>query len=364
MDRKKDGKKKFLAAGALLLLSLLLQVLARNTEGFAEWYAVRIYPVLMEGMGRVCSLFPFSVIEVLIGGGILLAAVLLFRAIRKVTRKEKRVRDFFRSLFRIFFVTGSVLFFVFTINCGINYHRKPFSELAGFSVEPSSVEELTRLCLLLTEEINETAPLIQTDEQGLCTMDESAMRAEARNAMRALGVRYPELSGYYPLPKPVFFSEVLSLQRTEGVYSAYTMEANYNRKIPDYDLPATMCHELSHLKGFMREDEANFIAYLACQESESPEFRYSGSMLAYVYSMNALYEADPETYIEIRSMLCDQGNRDMAAHSAYWEPYRGAVAQISQKMNDAYLKANAQDDGVKSYGRMVDLLIGLLIQNG
>ncbi|HPE16562.1 MAG TPA: DUF3810 family protein, partial [Oscillospiraceae bacterium] len=27
------------------------------------------------------------------------------------------------------------------------------------------------------------------------------------------------------------------------------------------------------------------------------------------------------------------------------------------RMNDAYLKANAQRDGVKSYGRMVDLLL-------
>ena len=28
-------------------------------------------------------------------------------------------------------------------------------------------------------------------------------------------------------------------------------------------------------------------------------------------------------------------------------------------MNDTYLKANAQEDGTKSYGRMVDLLLAL-----
>ena len=32
-------------------------------------------------------------------------------------------------------------------------------------------------------------------------------------------------------------------------------------------------------------------------------------------------------------------------------------AEIHNKVNDAYLKANNQTDGVQSYGRMVDLLI-------
>ena len=46
--------------------------------------------------------------------------------------------------------------------------------------------------------------------------------------------------------------------------------------MPYYNIPHTICHELSHLKGFMREDEANFIGYLACIGSDSPDFRYSG----------------------------------------------------------------------------------------
>ena len=40
-----------------------------------------------------------------------------------------------------------------------------------------------------------------------------------------------------------------------------------------------------------------------------------------------------------------------------WEPYKGEAAEIHNKVNDAYLKANNQTDGVQSYGRMVDLLI-------
>jgi len=39
----------------------------------------------------------------------------------------------------------------------------------------------------------------------------------------------------------------------------------------------------------MREDEANFIAFLACLQSDDPEFRYSGVYLASVHAMNALW---------------------------------------------------------------------------
>ena len=33
------------------------------------------------------------------------------------------------------------------------------------------------------------------------------------------------------------------------------------------------------------------------------------------------------------------------------------MAEVAQQVNNAYLKANRQYDGVKSYGRVVDLLL-------
>ena len=117
-----------------------------------------------------------------------------------------------------------------------------------------------------------------------------------------------------------------------------------------------MCHELSHLRGYMREDEANFLAYLACRESSFADFRYSGAMLAFVYTNNALISADSELGNEIFRTLCDGAQADFAANSAYWKQFEGPVSEISSTVNDAYLKANRQEDGVRSYGRMVDLL--------
>lgn len=75
--------------------------------------------------------------------------------------------------------------------------------------------------------------------------------------------------------------------------------------------------------------------------------------------MNALYQEDVSLYREIRGQLCQQANRELSLHNAFWEQYEGPVAEASDKMNDTYLKANAQEDGTKSYGRMVDLLLAL-----
>ena len=56
-------------------------------------------------------------------------------------------------------------------------------------------------------------------------------------------------------------------------------------------------------------------------------------------------------------MLSDGVQRDLAANNAYWDQFEGPIAQISSQVNDSYLKANQQEDGVKSYGKMVDLLL-------
>ncbi len=318
------------------------------SRGFAEWYAVRIYPLWVRTLGGLSSLLPFSLIEVLL----YLAGLGLLAGFAAVLAKRVSVRRALGILAR----TAVTAFALFTLNCGINYQRTPFSQRAGFSLQESTEEELIALCERLVEEINASAAEIEVDGEGHCLM-RGNLAKEAKKAMQAAGEEYPELSGYYPNPKPVASTWYLSYQLLQGVYSPFTVEANYNSGMPDHDKPSTVCHELSHLKGFMREDEANFVAYLACRSSESPEFRYSGSLLAYIYSGNALYAQNLEAFLEVREKLCDQAVADLLHHNAYWDTYRGTVSQVSDKVNDVYLKVNSQEDGTRSYGRMVDLLL-------
>ena len=153
-------------------------------------------------------------------------------------------------------------------------------------------------------------------------------------------------------------STVMSRLGLTGIYSPFTIEANYNDHMPEYLKPFTMCHELAHVKGFMREDEANFIAYLACKGSPEPEFRYSGAMNALSYALNAYRrEATRDEYISLIETLPVKAALDFVSNAEYWRGFRGGLTEFSSRANDTYLRLNAQADGVKSYGRMVDLLI-------
>jgi hypothetical protein len=80
-------------------------------------------------------------------------------------------------------------------------------------------------------------------------------------------------------------------------------------------------------------------------------------MLALSHSMSVLYYEDYESFAELYNTYSEDVKNDLRYSSSYWKQFETKVAEISNKVNDTYLKANNQEDGVKSYGRMVDLLL-------
>ena len=105
---------------------------------------------------------------------------------------------------------------------------------------------------------------------------------------------------------PRFYADIA------GMYFPFTVESNINTDGPFFTIPATMGHEMAHQCGFMREDEANFIAYLACKQSDDALMRYSGYLLAYDNAVSALRKVDPEAAKAIGSGLSAAVRRDLA----------------------------------------------------
>ena len=198
------------------------------------------------------------------------------------------------------------------------------------------------------------------DEEGVLRLPVSnrELGKLVRDAYENLEMELPVLAGFYPAPKGIGISKVFSAMEITGVFTCWTMEANVNVDIPDYSRASTMAHELGHLHGFMREDEANFLAYLACMVSEDPLVQYSGTVLGLIHSGNALATQDMELYSELWTRYHEGIIRDFQDNSAYWDQYEDTViSETADKVNDTYLKVNEQEDGVKSYGRVVDLLL-------
>lgn len=343
----KKPDKKMTSSLILAVLSVLLLGCARTFPVFAQWYSVTIYAGLKNTIARFSGLFPFSLSE---AGLYLLLAFCLYWIFCSLKRPL--------LLFKNAFFLASLLFFIYTINCGINYYRKPFSEEAGFSEElkkGSTTAELYSLCEYLVKQVNETVPWENSPKRNASFF--RSMRELGQEAMANLGADFPQLGGWYPYTKPLLNPRLLSVQQLTGIYSPFTIEANYNSEMPFYNIPHTICHELSHLKGYMREDEANFIGYLACIGSDAEAFQYSGYLTGWVYAGNALAKADFEGYCRLYEQLDPQAIEDLGENNRFWDQFEGTVAEVSTKVNDTYLKAHSQTDGVKSYGRMVDLML-------
>lgn len=369
MDRQlKGARKKGTAAAVLMAAGLALLFSSKVFPGFAQWYSLHIYPIWVQSVGRISGIFPISLSEIFlyffIGWILVTCAVATGRAVR-----GREGREAFVGWILNLFLAAGVLFFLYVLNCGINYHRESFSESSGISVRQYSAQELKEVCLWLTDEVNNLAEEVVRDGDGVMEIgrargEESGdAGAEAVRAMGRLGSTYDGLAGYYPRPKGLIFPWILSVQNLTGIYSPFLVEANYNTAMTDYNIPFTMCHELSHLRGFMQEEEANFIAFLACRASEDAQFLYSGNLEGWVYCMNVLYEADYEAWEEVRAGLSPEVEADLRANREFWAKYDGTVAEVANQVNDAYLKANDQEDGVKSYDRMVDLIVSYYGEN-
>ena len=73
--------------------------------------------------------------------------------------------------------------------------------------------------------------------------------------------------------------------------------------------------------------------------------------------MNAVYSTSLKNISRCFQACLPRVLYDLKKKHAYWEQFSSSFGEISQKVNDAYLKANAQAGGVATYGKVVDLMV-------
>lgn len=357
---KHDLKRLWLLAPGII--ALVLTLLARNDPDACEHVFSRtIYPIISSAWGYLPSLVGVSVAQwVVIAIIALVVLMLVYYIARIVTRGGMRLHYLYRMIMSLLGIV-SIIFFLYTVFCGLNYHRCTFAQNEGFDVRPSSTQELTGLCNELVVELNSARAEIGDDIQGHIDTRGGFAGYASRSVieMQELAEEYSTLERpVYSRPKPVtLFSQLMTYGDITGMYFALTVESNINTMPPFYTIPATMGHELAHQCGYMREDEANFIAFLACRDSGDPLIRYSGYSMAYSYALSALIQADENAARDVASQLSDEARADRIENAEFWQRYESALRTFAQQTNDAYLKANDQPDGTQSYGRMVDLLL-------
>ncbi len=293
-----------------------------------------------------------------------------------------RFGRFTRGFYRFYAWTLLAVCLVMTLNCFILYHASTFAE--QYFVQRNTQYTLVDLIAvynMAASECNRLALEMERDERGMVVYSGSRgaegtlldMADKAREQMERLGETYPQLKGYYPRPKAMFFSDFMCQQYMQGYYFPFSMEANYNDVMHILNIPSTMCHELAHLRGYIYEDEANFIGYLACVESDDPFFQYAGYLSVLTYLNNDLYyawrdsrKAYQEAVKELPPVAVSEQvwEDNVFVTQEEWDRINGKAlidTEVVDKAADVFidvnLKVNGISDGKVSYSRVVKLLL-------
>ena len=356
-------RKKIWAA--LLLLTAAVNVAAWNSQAFCDWHVAHLFPLSVNVYGRLMSIFPFSVGEGMIVLAVLFTAAAVLMVPARIFVRGGRGKRLISFFCRAWAWTFLGFFMIMTRNCFILYHASELDEtyLADRAQRTYTDRELIQVRNHIVKELNALTEELERDEDGLLVY-RGDMKREAIAAMQGLGEEYGLLAGYYPQAKEIAASDFLSQQYMMGYYFPFSMEANYNTSMYIANVPATLCHELAHLKGFIYEDDANFIGFLACIRSEDPFYRYSGYLSVLSYVESEYRKASGKQEFDCPGVAGSVRDDDIFLTSEAWEKVEekavvetAVVKAASSQFTETTLVINGVSDGMKSYSRVVRLLL-------
>ncbi len=365
MSKKVRKYKLYIITGIFFVA--VINILAWLSPGFCDWHTNYVTPIIVNLFGRISNLFPFSVGEIMIVLGIILVLVAVVIAIALIfLRNKPKYVKFTKMFYKVFAGILVGVCIVMTTNCTILYHCTPIDANPKVDYRKYTVEELEILRNHIVERCNYYMKLMPRDASGNIIFY-GDMQAEAKKALRSISDEFPKLKGYYPDVKNLMSSDLMSQAYIGGYYFPFSMEANANGNMYITNYPAVYCHELSHLHGYIYEDEANYLAYQACINSESDFFKYSGYLSVLIYIDNAYFHAIGDDYFYYITQ--PEVEEQVWADSIFlteeaWEEVEedailstDTVDEISDEFTETTLNLNGVEEGMLSYSLVVDLML-------
>lgn len=380
--RRKKISKIIYVIGMLGVI--MLNYLAWRSREFCDWYIDHIFPVWLNTYARLTSALSISVGEIMLILAVGITAFGIGFFIYNLIRKGKYTTGLLkygRTYAWIVLAVG----YVMTLNCFILYHATGFaqkymvketgtmvvdmSDTAVVEVDTKGKSAYTKKNLAtlrdyLVEQCNTLADQIDRDEQGTAVYSGDLI-AESVHAMETMGQQYDRLSGYYVTPKYLKCSEFFSQQYIMGYYFPFSMEANINSVMYITNVAPTVCHELAHTKGFIFENDANMIGYLACIQSDDTFLQYCGYLSVLNYVNNDFYKSvNKSTYkkhVRISDRVADDNvfltREDWQAVEKKAVVKTSTVKKVSNNLLNTNLKLNGVDEGIQQYNEVVNLLL-------
>ncbi len=349
--------KKIILSMVLLAVSGIMMLLFSQ---FPSFFFPAYQRLSQKWISMLAAVFSFQKIAIWDIGLFCLFVFLLIYTVLIIIRKKK-----FADWFSTVLLSVTILVFLAVNGWMLNHYGPKLDQQLELNIKQLyTIDELEEACEYYLTKAGEYADRIARDSQGhALTMDFYELAEMAGESYRKLGQTNDAFKGSYkPVKKLSIVGEYLMYNGIVGMFMPITGEAGVPESVPPVPLAYTMAHEAAHRLGIASEQDANFAAFLACMSSDDDRFLYSGYYQAFSYLFSSLYRADSDKAAElITKYENDKGillvRLDRKDTSEYYARYESPLREISDNINDTYLKTFSEEDGILSYGKVSENLI-------
>lgn len=253
----------------------------------------------------------------------------------------------------------SIVLFLFNVLWGFNYYRKPLVNQLAIQKTSFTISELEFYANQLIIDINKIHQKITQNDSLKVNIpySQDSIYQLSIDGYLKLNSTYPFLKTPYLKVKNSLFSTPLSYMGFAGYLNPFTNEAQVNKHIPLVSLITTSGHELAHQIGYGAEFEAHMLSYLMTTNHDDVYFQYAGKLLALRYTLHELYWVDEQLYQKYFDKVNYGIKLNINESQAFWEQYHNPLEPLFKTFYDVFLKSNAQKEGIKSYKKVLGLLV-------
>ena len=148
----------------------------------------------------------------------------------------------------------------------------------------------------------------------------------------------------------------------DGMINPFGLEVLANPDLLPFERPFVAAHEWAHLAGYADEAEANFVGWLTGLRADVPA-QYSAWLYLYWQVSGEVERAGSRATgcgprARARAATSTRSSRACAAGSGR------SLQRAGWAVYDQYLKANRVDEGIRSYGEVVTLILRARFEDG
>ncbi len=311
-------------------------------------YSQGAYPSIQAALTTASNTLPFAVFDLM-----LVAVVgLVCWWGRTAWRDRHRIGAVgaLWTLTRRLVTLAAVAYLWFLGVWGLNYARPPIEQRLGFVAGAPTASDVRAL---LDEAVAHVNGLYVAAQAAMPSYDE---RADVAAQLHVVDLRLGRRVGTTPaVPKPTLLGPYFRMAGVDGLTAPAALETLLNPDLTTAERPFTLAHEWAHLSGIGPEADANFVAWLATQTpTAQPPTQYSGWL--FLVSETAA-QVTSEARRASLAALADGPRRDLAEIARRQQSRVDLVERVGWRVYDSYLKSQGVGEGVRSYSRVVELIV-------